>query len=334
MRVMRLAIAWALVTGCTPSKTDPGDTINADSGDAPWRYDDDLSIRENCFSGVGAGVDSFGSYDRFNPVMGRHCAGTHHQDIRDVEKLVFLGDSITAGTWPTKERDFYRHQLTALLQSRFGDIEVLDCSEYGARTDDFMAHSNRQINKCFPGLMAGETIEPKRTLVIWTMGGNDLLTIGDAAQAGGDTTLLLAKIDEVVEYQREALLFFKDQADTLFPAGVDVVFTNNYEFTDGTGDFGSCPTAATIGIDYTISSWALGYLTINESYMEMAVDTGTDMVLLMEHFCGHGFHADDPQNGCYKGPDTPIYFDPSCIHPTPEGHTALAKLFDQVIAGD
>jgi lysophospholipase L1-like esterase len=319
-----------LITACTAVKTDRLST--EDSGAPAW--DDTKTIQENCFPEVGPGVESFGLYDRFNPVVGRHCAGTHHQDIRAVEKLVFLGDSITAGTWPTLEPDFYRNQLTGMLESRFGPLEVLDCSEFGARTDDFLSHSDRQITACFPDVFTGEAIEPKRTLVIWTMGGNDLLSIGDAAQSGDGQAALLEALDSVVEYQRAALAFFKDQADILFPAGVDVVFTNNYDFTDGTGDFGSCPTAAMIGIDYQISSWAIGYLAINEAYMEMAVETGTDMVFLMEHFCGHGFRSDDPENGCYKGPDTPLYFDPSCIHPTPEGHRALATLFDQVIAGD
>ena len=322
----------ALTAACAAPKPKTSDI--QDTGEGPPAWDDSLTIKENCFADVGEGVESFGIYDRFNPVVGTHCAGTHHQDIHSVEKLVFLGDSITAGTWPTQERDFYRTQLTALLETRFGTLEVTDCSEFGARTDDLLSHPDRQITACFPGLFEGESIEPKRTLVVWTMGGNDLLALGNSAQSNDGQAALLAALDGVVEYQRAALKFFKDQSETLFPAGVDVVFTNNYEFTDGTGDFAACPTAAMIGIDYQISSWALGYLAINEAYLEMAVETQTDMVFMMEHFCGHGFHSDDPENGCYKGPDTPVYFDPSCIHPTPEGHTVLAKLFDQVIAGD
>ena len=89
-----------------------------------------------------------------------------------------------------------------------------------------------------------------------------------------------------------------------------------------------------MGFDYEISSWALGYLTINEAYMELAVETSTDMVLMMENFCGHGFYSDDPDSGCYIGPETERYFDPSCIHPSPAGHEALASLFDQVVGGD
>jgi len=314
------------------TQTKPGHDDTGQAQASGW--DDNLSIKENCFPKVKENVESFPSYDRFSPTIGRHCAGTDHQDISGVEKVVFLGDSITAGTWPTPEESYYRNQLKSRLQDRFGPIDVSDCSEYGARTDDFLEHSNRQITECFNQLLNGDASEDKRTLVLWTMGGNDLLSLGEQARNGAERAELLESLDQIIEYQREALAFFRDQEATLFPAGIDVVFTNNYEYTDGTGDFGSCPTAAMLGLDFDVSSWALGYLTINEAYMEMAVDTQTDMVFMMEHFCGNGFRSDDPSGGCYKGPNTPQYFDPTCIHPTEAGHTRLTELFEQVIAGD
>jgi hypothetical protein len=317
------------VLSCTDANKAPGAEDTAAS--AIW--DENLTIRENCFPDVTDAAESFPSYDRFSPVVGRHCAGTNHQDISEVEKLVFLGDSITAGTWPTPEEQFYRNQLTEKVRERFGPVEVLDCSEYGDRTDDFLEHENRQITECFDTLVAGTGVEEARTLVVWTMGGNDLLALGDRAAAGAEREELLDRLDTVVEYQRSAINFFQEQEASLFPNGVDVVFGNNYEFTDGSGDFGSCPTAEVLGLDYDVSSWALGYLTINEAYLQMAVETQTDMVFMMEHFCGHGFRADDPESGCYKGPETPLYFDGTCIHPSPEGHDKLAQLFDQVIGG-
>jgi lysophospholipase L1-like esterase len=313
--------------GCLASEPKSASDTGADSA-----WDDAKSIQENCFPHVASNLESMASYDRFAPTVGRHCAGTNHQTIEGVEKVVFLGDSITAGTWPTPEADYYRHLLTDQLTERFGDLEVVNCSEYGARTDDFLEHADRQITACFPELLDGSDVEDKRTLVLWTMGGNDLLALGNRASAGEESSVLLGRIDQVVEYQRAAISFFQDQQETLFPAGVDVVFTNNYEYTDGTGNFGSCPTADTFGFNFEVSSWALGYLTINEAYMQLAVDTQTDMVFMMEHFCGHGFYNEDPENGCFV-PESERYFDPSCIHPTPEGHSALAELFDRVIGG-
>src|SRR5687768_12919605 len=40
-------------------------------------------------------------YDKVKPTLAPSCAGTHHQTITGVEKVVFLGDSITVGTPPT-----------------------------------------------------------------------------------------------------------------------------------------------------------------------------------------------------------------------------------------
>jgi hypothetical protein len=59
----------------------------------------------------------------------------------------------------------------------------------------------------------------------------------------------------------------------------------------------------------------------NEQYAKIAVDTGTDMTFLLEGFCGHGFKADDPSAVCYRGPGNQRWFDDTCIHPNPTGHT-------------
>jgi hypothetical protein len=88
-------------------------------------------------------------YDKWKPVLAKSCAGTHHQTITGIEKVVFLGDSVTAGTPPTLPADFYRNRLTSDLKKRFGDIAVADCSAWGARTDDFLEGKN-QLGQCFP----------------------------------------------------------------------------------------------------------------------------------------------------------------------------------------
>jgi hypothetical protein len=65
--------------------------------------------------------------------------------------------------------------------------------------------------------------------------------------------------------------------------------------------------------------------------VKIAVETQIDMIFILEHFCGHGLFSDDPQNACYLGPDTPKWFDPTCTHPSPEGHHQLAKMFMAVV---
>jgi hypothetical protein len=65
---------------------------------------------------------SFGlDYDQFHPVIGSHCEGTNHQNIQGVQKVVFLGDSVTVGTPPTNINPgaVYRAQLANKLASLF-----------------------------------------------------------------------------------------------------------------------------------------------------------------------------------------------------------------------
>ena len=70
---------------------------------------------------------------------------------------------------------------------------------------------------------------------------------------------------------------------------------------------------------------------MNEHYMQIAVETKTDMIFLQETFCGHGYHAADATLQCYRGPNAENWFDLTCIHPTPNGHAQVARLFDDVI---
>jgi hypothetical protein len=65
--------------------------------------------------------------------------------------------------------------------------------------------------------------------------------------------------------------------------------------------------------------------------MDIATETGTDMIFMLEAFCGHGYNADNPDSPCYRGPDQSVYFDLTCIHPTPEGHGVLTDLFTAVV---
>ena len=69
-----------------------------------------------------------------------------------------------------------------------------------------------------------------------------------------------------------------------------------------------------------------------EQYLKIAVDTKSDMIFMLESFCGHGYKRDDPASPCYRGPGQPLWFDLTCIHPNNDGHAALADLFYQTIA--
>lgn len=287
-------------------------------------------------------------YDQYHPTVGSHCQGTNHQDITGIERVVFLGDSVTVGTPPTFSTDFYRAKLADALSAKFGlptaDIiwksanpfngmsitqssgPFWSCAKWGARTDDLIQDST-QIADCFP-----QSELDKRTLVIMTMGGNDLSSLTKAATEGATMNQLWTQAQDFVNLQRGAVEWFKEPGR--FPNGVFVIFANMYEFTDGTGDVQACDVSGLAGFSDPVPSPAeLAAVVVwaNEQYLKIAVDTQTDMIFMLEDFCGHGFNADDPTAPCYRGPGQEVWFDLTCIHPNPTGHQHIADMFMAVV---
>ena len=303
---------------------------------------------DECFAGLRSTTGAGPDYTPYSPTMGTHCAGTDHQAIEGIERVVFLGDSVTVGTPPNSSNETYRGLLADRLAERF-DLEApgalwrswnalsgtalvthsgdfWSCAEWGARTDDLL-EDNSQILDCFP-----ELERTKKTLVVMTMGGNDIAAFTKDGADGMPVDQVSANVAAIVQKLRDAIAFLKDPA--VFPGGVDVVFTNNFEFTDATGDVASCPAAGAAGFD---RPWqdprALADLVVwmMEQYLAIAVETDSDLVFVLESFCGHGFHHDDPTNGCYRGADAERWFDLTCIHPNPTGHAQLADMFLAVV---
>jgi lysophospholipase L1-like esterase len=282
--------------------------------------------------------------------MGSHCHGTNHQDIEGVERVVFLGDSITVGTPPALPNEWYRNILANALAERFdlgfGAAEPLwavanpisgqsgirqaqdfwSCAQWGGRNDDLL-QDGTQLEDCFP-----EDTRELKTLVIITSGGNDLQQLARDAVDGMPLSQAWEAAAEVVAQKREALDWLTDPER--FPEGNYVVFGNIYEFTDLTGDVESCDLSELAGFEEPVPSPLSLFLVvawIEQEYAKMAVETGTDMLFMLEEFCGHGYNHDDPDNACYRGRPTELWFDLTCIHPNVTGHQALADYFLAVI---
>lgn len=301
--------------------------------DATTAFPDATATEED--AGIGIGARCFPdiydpnvagpNYDQFAPIVASHCLGTNHQDITGIEKVVFLGDSVTQGTPPTPLSERYRFRLGDMLKTQFGDtLEIGNCAAWGARTDDLLDPPNQQILDCFPGP------EMKRTLVIMTIGGNDIAAATKEGSMGAGLDVTRPMIEQFVQKMRDAIHYLKDDP-TRFPNGVFVIFANMYEFTDATGDVSSCPAAGLAGFDAPWPDAEPLVIWANEQYMQIAVETGTDMIFLLENFCGHGYHNDDPNSRCYRGPNTERWFDLTCIHPTPTGHGVIADMFMSVV---
>ncbi len=270
-----------------------------------------------CFKDIYDGAISV-DYDQFNPTIGSHCQGTNHQDIQGVERLVFLGDSITDGSFPTPQSGFYRTLLGADLTAKFPGLQVDSCAKGGADIGDIAG----QITQCFPG--GGDN---KKTLIVFTIGGNDIVPMATSKLNEVDGVKKAGELVAALDAQVKKL---KDPNN--FPNGSYVAFANVYEYTDATTEMSSCPLAITVGLS---GKWPAGlavFKALREGYMKIAVDTKSDMIFMGEEFCGHGYKAGDANGQCYRGPGAKNWFDASCIHPNPTGHGEIAKIFSTVIA--
>lgn len=330
---MRGTVILALVSACASSHPSSNEGLDAAPHppdgpigvDSPTEVDAPVSAIESCFPPAADNSKPHPNYDQFHPIVNSQCTGTNYQDITGVQRVVFLGDSVTTGTPPNLPTEFYRARLTNALRAKFGLlIDVQDCSKWGARNEDLLG-ADDQIHQCF------SDVEDRKTLIVMTMGGNDMSSIAKRAADGDTPAQTMAKVDESLQTLDDALRWLKDPAH--FPNGSYVVFSNIYEFTDATGDLASCPAAALAGFDAVAApQMTPAYLHVAEQYLRLAVEHQVDMVFSLENFCGHGFHSDDPTSACYRGPDAERWFDLTCIHPNPTGHAALARLFDTTIA--
>jgi hypothetical protein len=259
-------------------------------------------------------------YDQFGPIIGSHCVGTNHQDITGVERVVFVGDSVTAGSPPTASADFFRTVLSDKLSQKFPGVQIDNCSVFGAKANDLLSGDN-QIANCFPGP------EPLTTLVVMTLGGNDVIEWPQVPftqqEAEADALTIASNFRAGIEW------FYEDPAR--FPNGVFVLFASVYEFTDGTGDLDPCPGASFLNLSGNYIAGATAISLLNEQYMQIAVDTGSDMIFMLEDFCGHGFRRENENSTCYLGPDSELWFDFTCIHPSALGHHRIADMFEMVV---
>ncbi len=329
--------------GSDDSETDdPDDDPLDDTGDEPPSGD----IYSDCFASFMSPDYPLPDYDQAGARIGSHCLGTDHQDIPDdIERVVFIGDSVTLGSPPTASEAWYRNVLAETLAERYGlekpewlwqqadlisgkpyetfsgDFGV--CAKWGGRTDDLM-RDNSQVLDCLP-----ESDRDLSTLVVMTSGGNDVFKAIQAQMEGAGEAEIEAKYEEWVELMEGAVTWIAGED---FPGGVYVIFANVYEYSDGTMDLGSCPGADMVGYG-DVDSAFIDDLTRRAmgDYLALAVDTQTDMLLLREGFCGHGYNAGDSSAPCYRGSSAATWFDDTCIHPNASGHAAIAEMVLSVI---
>lgn len=232
-----------------------------------------------------------------------------------VDRIVFLGDSITAGYGidnranrytslleqnnDTRWAEFIGDDLTA----RYGPVEVVDVSRSGAQTPDL---TERQI----PDLEAQGPF-PGPTAVFITIGGNDL--VNGLTAPGGPSS-----VPPRVEANIRAAV---DELKALFPDGASILITNIYEPTDGEGQTNEC----FFGLRVDAAEPALD--DANGRTLALAQEQGFAWVDLRAHFKGHGFNHGRETIDAYDAADPTLWLQDDCIHPTARGHHEIRRLF-------
>ena len=241
--------------------------------------------------------------------------GTNNQDIVGVTRVIFLGDSITAVPYLTQT---WSQRIQDDLQGLFGaGIEIRNYAVGGARTEDVLTEQLLRI----------DTTSTLRTLVMFTIGGNDAVQV-----MGDDIASSLAHMETKMDNLRAILDWLYDPAH--FPGGVYVVFGNIYDPTDGEGDFTHC------GIGVFSTDWPETdtlAATVNSWFLDEAMARGADLLDMHGLFLGHGFNYRDTTNpyycrGCDPSCPCPLWFDFTCIHPNSDGHEALAGFFFGIVS--
>ncbi|MCB9665633.1 MAG: hypothetical protein H6732_16105 [Alphaproteobacteria bacterium] len=304
---------------------------------------------ECCFGALWDGPAPV-DYASAGATLGQHCKGTNHQDIQGVQRVVFIGDSITMGTPPTPAGQWYRNRLARELATRFGlqppsprwtlvdpisgnaletfSGDFANCSKWGARTDDLIDPPHQQMKTCMP-----EEDRDLVTLVVMSIGGNDIFSFLEDINAGVEDDKLREAYDKAVSRLEAAVRWVKEPGR--FPNGVFVVFTNTFDFSDADGaeDMAACDGAELINLSPPLREPILHSVIADAQarYLKLAVETGTDMVFFGEAFCGHGWNTDDTTRRCYRGPGAATYTDFTCEHPNGTGHAAIADLVLAVV---
>ncbi len=311
-----------------------------------------------CFADIQSPVD----YASSGAILNATCTGTDHQQITGVQRVVFAGDSVTAGApiptdwsnWEiTSADEWYRNLLADEFVARWGleapgwlwenvDLtsgesyeplsgDFANCSKWGARTDD-LAEDNTQLADCLPA-----EYRDQRTLLIMTVGGNDLFNLLDHIKNQDvDEATMRAEWQAGIDALSAAIHGLTDDP-AQFPGGLDIIVANIFDVTDpaAAADIADCEGAQLIGLSAPLLDPLTAELAIQwqESLLALSAETGIDVAFMGETFCGHGYNRDDTTGRCYRGADPALYFDASCEHPSSDGHAAIAEMMLGVIDG-
>ncbi len=310
------ALGVTLALGACSSTTPTGGTSDSDASTNPPTTSD-------------AGSDATGS-------SGKVCPTFVHKTV------VVVGDSISdigSGETRDQQEPFYRTLLMKNDDTRYAEwkgfdlstcwklepeTSVVKVSKGGAiateKTDGQRSILLDQV-KSLPATLEGPV------LVVGTIGGNDILA-GLTNVLFGDTAKAQADLDAYVKGFGDAMAELTKVDRFGKGVKVDVLITNIFDPSDGTGRFRFTPEDRKCA--GTFQLWPEGQPTEpalvqwnTAMASEAAKYPGVALLDLKGLYKGHDVNQPAEQNWFYK----------DCIHPNTAGHDAIRGLFWKGIVG-
>lgn len=297
---MLVTVLLPWLVACT-SSTEPGDS--ADGADT---------------------ADTGSDVEDLDPMVDSYIPASFSHDMP--ARVVFLGDSITAGNGASKNKLDYVH----LLQENSDDTwsgfteadfvgawgaapEVVDESVPGATTASLAYGQLDDVTEVLGDSVSGHTA------VVVTIAGNDVQGILFNPE----------DVEETIEGIEENLAVMYDYfGDTeRFPDGASIYLANVYEPSDGVGQAEECFG----GLNLTSALASLE--AVNAATRAQAEERGVAWLDMHGHFLGHGYHGDESDNPYYTADDASLWFDADCIHPNDRGHHEIRRLFWHALSG-
>lgn len=249
------------------------------------------------------------------------------------QQVIFFGDSVTVGegagsglaynellqsnddaAWPESAGEDF--------ETLFGGIPVVyDVAKGGAMTGSVVNWQLPDLDAQLPEVVNGET------LVVATIGGNDMVLAVFASQVADDPVAVAQEeVDKMVANLNEIAAFFDDPVR--FPDPVFLYIANVYEPTDTIGQSVACFN----NVDVTIGIGSIDLA--NQAMLGVAQEYGYGYVDMRSHYLGHGHNAGDATNPWHHPDDATTWFVDDCIHPNERGHHEIRRLFHGAISGE
>jgi lysophospholipase L1-like esterase len=246
--------------------------------------------------------------------------------------VIGFGDSVTVG-FCASPGDDYISLLVRNDDTRYPDFAGRDlASHFASVTVNNAAHNGwtscsysvAMIND----LLAADPLVTQPTIVLITLGGNDLIHDYNCTAPHECATYCatLAQATPWAANFRTRMDGFINAFKTAVPSA-HIFLANIYDPSDGVGDAANAPIPLPPWPDFE-AILAL----YNQTLAQIATDTGATLVDLHTPLLGHGYHYDDPQNAYYHPADPTYWYCSNLEDPNDRGYRGIRAAFWAAIA--